>query len=163
MENQEKIELRSENLRNFIGQVPPLLTRIGTIIVSVLFIALCFVAYKIPYPFTVEAEGVVLKNENSAGEMQLRLAIPYKYFSHFQENLELKATFEGRDDVVIPCKIDSISDGIVTQNGETCFNAFCPLIQEYSAHYKLQPNQKATATIVIDNKTVWQRMFKKTN
>lgn len=162
MENQEKIELRSENLRNFIGQVPPLLTRIGTIIVSVLFIALCFAAYKIPYPFTVEAEGVVLKNENSAVEMQLRLAIPYKYFSHFQENLELKATFEGRDDVVIPCKIDSISDQIVTQNGDNYFYAYS-LLKKNADAYDLQPNMKVAATIVIDNRTVWQRMFKKTN
>ena len=160
MENQEKIELRSENLRNFIGQVPPLLTRIGTVIVALLFIGLCLAAYKIPYPFTVEAQGIVLK-ENSADELLIRLSIPYKNHNYFQKNLELNATLEGLDNVAIVGKIDSISEKIVTQNGENYFYAYSHLKKEIAAAYNLQSNQKATATIVIDNKTVWQRMVKK--
>ncbi|MBR6455564.1 MAG: HlyD family efflux transporter periplasmic adaptor subunit [Prevotella sp.] len=161
MENQEKIELRSENLRNFIGQVPPILTRIGTAIVSVLFIALCFAAYKIPYPFTVEAQGIVLKSGNSTDELSIRLSIPYKNYSHLQKNLELTATLEGVDNMAIVGKIDSISDKIVTQDGDNYFYAYSRLKKEIAAAHRLQPNMKATATIVIDNKTVWQRVFKK--
>lgn len=161
MEHQEKIELRSENLRNFIGQVPPLLTRIGTIIVTVLFAVLCFAAYKIPYPFTVEADGIVLKTGNSAEDLLIRWAIPYKNYSHFQKNLEMTATFERLDNVSITGKIDSISEKIVTQNGENYFYAYSVSGENVISNYNLQPNQKATATIVIDNKTVWQRMVKK--
>lgn len=161
MENQEKIELRSENLRNFIGQVPPLLTRIGTVIVTLLFIGLCLAAYKIPYPFTIEADGIVLKTGNSAENLLIRLSIPYKNYSHFQKNLEMTATFEGLDNVAIVGKIDSISEKIVTQNGENYFYAYSHLKNGMADSYNLQSNQKATATIVIDNKTVWQRMVKK--
>ena len=161
MEHQEKIELRSENLRNFIGQVPPLLTRISTVIVTVLFAVLCFAAYKIPYPFTVEAQGIVIKTEKEVSEMQLRLSIPYKNYSYFQKHLELNATLEGLDNVAIAGKIDSISEKIVTQNGENYFYAYSHLKNGMADSCNLQPNQKATATIVIDNKTVWQRMVKK--
>lgn len=160
MEHQEKIELRSENLRNFIGEVPPLLTRIGTIIVTVLFAVLCFAAYKIPYPFTVEAQGIVIKTEKEVSEMQLRLSIPYKNYSYFQKNLELNATLEGLDNVAIAGKIDSISEKIVTQNGENYFYAYSHLKNGMADSYNLQSNQKATATIVIDNKTLWQRVVK---
>ena len=47
---EEIIELRSENTRRFIGEMPPYLVRIGTMIISfivVLFVmAILFVEYK---------------------------------------------------------------------------------------------------------------------
>ena len=42
-----------------------------------------------------------------------------------------------------------------------CGIAYSHLKKEIAAAYNLQSNQKATATIVINNKTVWQRMVKK--
>ncbi|MBR5440483.1 MAG: hypothetical protein IKV37_02860, partial [Prevotella sp.] len=78
-----------------------------------------------------------------------------------QKNLELTATLEGVDNMAIVGKIDSISDKIVTQDGDNYFYAYSRLKKEIAAAHRLQPNMKATATIVIDNKTVWQRVFKK--
>lgn len=54
---EENIELRSENTRRFIGEVPPTLVRIGTVIISfvvVLFvIAVLFMKYKGEFLFAI--------------------------------------------------------------------------------------------------------------
>ena len=42
-----------------------------------------------------------------------------------------------------------------------CGIAYSHLKNGMADFYNLQSNQKATATIVIDNKTVWKRMVKK--
>ena len=102
-----------------------------------------------------------MKTGKSAEDLLIRLSIPYKNYSHFQKNLEMTATFEGLDNVAIVGKVDSISEKIVTQNGENYFYAYSHLKKGMADSCNLQPNQKATATIVIDNKTVWQRIVKK--
>lgn len=44
-ENQDKIELRSEKVRNIIGQMPPFLIRWGNTILLIIFLALLGVGY----------------------------------------------------------------------------------------------------------------------
>lgn len=144
-------------MRNFIGQVPPLLTRIGTVIVAALFVVLCFAAYTIPYPFTIEAEGIVLEENDTGEEMQLRLAVPYRYYGSFREDLEVSANLEGWDDIPITGNVTHYSDSIVTIGHENYFYAYASLKKGLSGHRRLQPNMKAAATIVVDDKTVWQR------
>lgn len=47
----EKIELRSEKVRNLIGEIPPSLVRWGTVVIVLIFLmlltAVCFLLY--PY------------------------------------------------------------------------------------------------------------------
>ena len=61
MEKNEKdldnIELRSEKVRNVIGKVPPRLVSLGTVIITVIVLALAVAFYKIPYPISIEANG----------------------------------------------------------------------------------------------------------
>ncbi|MBP3777072.1 MAG: hypothetical protein J6I37_08805 [Prevotella sp.] len=45
MEQEERIELRSEKVRNVIRQKPPFLVRWGTLIVLVVFLILCFITF----------------------------------------------------------------------------------------------------------------------
>ena len=46
----DNIELRSEKVRNVIGKVPPRLVSLGTIIITIIVLALAVAFYKIPYP-----------------------------------------------------------------------------------------------------------------
>ena len=153
--------MRSENLRNFIGEVPPLLTRIGTAIVTALFIALCLAFYKVPYPFTIEADGIILEENDMGEEMQLRLTVPYRYLSSFREHLEVNATLEGWDDVAITGNIIHYSDTIITVGGENYFHAYSSLKEEFADHNRLQPRMKVNAAIVINNLSLWQRLVQK--
>lgn len=49
---QEKIELRSEKARKFIGEIPPSLMRWGTAIMAIVFIALLAAVCLLPYPYS---------------------------------------------------------------------------------------------------------------
>ena len=49
----ENIELRSDKVRNVIGKVPPRLVSLGTVIITIIVLALAVAFYKIPYPTMV--------------------------------------------------------------------------------------------------------------
>ena len=56
-ESDDNIELRSEKVRNVIGKVPPRLVSLGTIVITIIVLALAVAFYKIPYPISIEVNG----------------------------------------------------------------------------------------------------------
>lgn len=48
----EKIELRSEKVRQLIGEIPPSLVRWGIAIIAIVFIALIAAVCLLPYPYS---------------------------------------------------------------------------------------------------------------
>lgn len=46
------IELRSEKVRNLLGEIPPLLVRWGMVIIVAIFLALLLVVCFVPYPYS---------------------------------------------------------------------------------------------------------------
>lgn len=52
MDTHDRIELRSEKVRNLIGDIPPVLVRWGIIIIMLIFIALILAIIFIPYPYS---------------------------------------------------------------------------------------------------------------
>lgn len=51
-DTRDRIELRSEKVRHLIGEIPPSLVRWGTVIITVIFIALVAALCLIPYPYS---------------------------------------------------------------------------------------------------------------
>lgn len=47
----DDIELRSEKVRNLLGEMPPSLVRWGTVIIIVLFLVLLLIGCFMPYPY----------------------------------------------------------------------------------------------------------------
>ena len=66
MEKDTNIELRSEALRNVIGQVPPLLVRVGTMVIVFIMLALALVVCFVPYPITIKSVFLHLLTLRSA-------------------------------------------------------------------------------------------------
>ncbi len=50
--NHDKIELRSEKVRQLIGEIPSSLVRWGTIIITIVFIAILAAVCLLPYPYS---------------------------------------------------------------------------------------------------------------
>lgn len=48
----DNIELRSEKVRQLIGEIPPSLVRWGTAIIAIIFIALIAAVCLLPYPYS---------------------------------------------------------------------------------------------------------------
>ena len=62
----DNIELRSEKVRNVIGKVPPRLVSLGTVIITIIVLALAVAFYKIPYPISIAAHVSFEGNDNAS-------------------------------------------------------------------------------------------------
>lgn len=62
------IELRSEKVRNLLGEIPPVLMRWGNVIILAIFLALLLVVCFVPYPHS-QGESI----------LQHLLRAPYRY------------------------------------------------------------------------------------
>lgn len=49
---QDSVELRSEKVRQLIGEIPPSLVRWGIAIIAIVFIALIAAVCLLPYPYS---------------------------------------------------------------------------------------------------------------
>ena len=158
----EKVELRSEKVRHVMGQTPPVLVRTGTMIVTVLFAIICYATYKIPYPFTIEADGIVISSDSIHNNLIIELFIPYRYNNYYQVvKRQVSTTYEGRESVVIECDIDSVSDNVVILNGENFFHAYTYISNDDIKKYRLKENMKVHSTTIINNKTILQQIIRK--
>ena len=153
MENKDfdNIELRSEKVRHIIGIVPPRLVRTGTVIISLVVVALAIAAYTIHYPITIEAQGEMEGNDT------LIVRVPYKYLYLFDEQRNVIVNYEGRDDndpsSVYP--IYSYDDRLLRM-GEN--NNFLAKVCVGADSARLQSGQKAEVRIVVSDRTLWQQI-----
>lgn len=46
------MELRSEKVRNLLGEIPPALVRCGTVIIVTIFLILLLIVCFMPYPYS---------------------------------------------------------------------------------------------------------------
>lgn len=150
----DNIELRSEKVRHIIGQVPPALVRTGTMVITLVVIALAVAFYTICYPITIEAQGKVTCNDS------VELLVPYKYLYLFDEPRTARLTIEGQDNDVAPivCPITSHNDKLLIISGNHYFAAKTHIRSNGS---NSQPGLKVSARIVVSDKTLWQQIFRK--
>ena len=148
----DNIELRSEKVRHIIGQVPPALVRTGTMVITLVVIALAIAFYTIRYPITIEAQGKVTRSDS------VELLVPYKYLYLFDEPRMARITLEGQDNDVasIVCSVTSHNDKLLVIAGNHYFAAKTYIRSNGS---NAQPGLKVSARIVVSDKTVWQQVF----
>ena len=149
----DNIELRSEKVRHIIGQVPPSLVRTGTMVITLVVIALVIASYTVRYPITIEAQGKVTSNDS------VELLVPYKYLYLFDESRTARITIEGQGDDVVPivCPVTSHNDKLLIIDGSHYFTAKTYIRSNGS---NAQPGLKVSARIVVSEKTLWQQVFK---
>ena len=158
MEQKEKeldnIELRSEKVRNVIGKVPPRLVSLGTVIITIIFLALAVAFYKIPYPISIETNGEVVNHRT------VQVFVPYKYLYLFKEPKTAHVSFEGYDNISYQFDVTSHSTKLVHKEDGNYFVATTTInTQGNSINSVLQKYMKADVRIIISNKTLWQQVF----
>jgi len=149
----DNIELRSEKVRRIIGQVPPALVRTGTMIITLVVIALASAFYTIRYPITIEVQGKVTDNGS------VELFVPYKYLHLFNEPRTVRVTLEGQDEDAAPIEypIISHSDRLSVIEGKHYFVAKTPI---QSCGRGTQSGVNVIGRVTVSDKTLWQRSFK---
>lgn len=158
MEQKEKeldnIELRSEKVRNVIGKVPPRLVSLGTVIITIIVLALAVAFYKIPYPISIETNGEVVNHRT------VQVFVPYKYLYLFNEPRTAHVSFEGYDNISYQFDVTSHSTKLVHKEDGNYFVATTTInTQGNSIKSVLQKYMKADVRIIISNKTLWQQVF----
>jgi hypothetical protein len=150
----DNIELRSEKVRNVIGKVPPRLVSLGTVIITIIVLALAVAFYKTPYPISIEANGEVINQRT------IQVFVPYKYLYLFNEQRTAHVSFEGYDNISYQFDVTSHSTKLVHKEDGNYFVAIATInTQGNSRKSVLQKYMKADIRIIISNKTLWQQVF----
>lgn len=147
------MELRSENTRRFIGQIPPRVMRCGTLLITLIVLALCWAAYTLPYPLSIDAVGQM------RGTDTLSVRVAYRYLYLFDCPRQAEVLFEGG---VLPsyrCTITGVDATLRIENGENYFEAkvYIPTdsVQAVSG-------QKAEVRLLVNDLSFGQQVFRQT-
>jgi len=70
--NTDNIELRSEKVRNIIGQIPPRIIRLGITVIFVIIIGILIGTYFFEYNYTIETTAII-KQKNDTTFIEIRI------------------------------------------------------------------------------------------
>lgn len=155
MENKD-IELRSDQVRKIIGQIPPVLIRSGMGIIGIIVALLLVVAAFVPYPETVDCNIIVTSTqENEAlaiGEL------PYAYIAQIKNGMKAEVELEGYTSKEYGYQegyLTMVSPKTINRNGQNYFNVTLSL-KEIPF---IQKGMKGKAFILLSDRTLFERIF----
>jgi hypothetical protein len=166
MDDKKDIELRSEKVRNIVGQIPPILLRRGITIISFILLSLFVSAYFIPYPETIHLDiqlQDVSNSEKIKGTAHCSPLIKSKLKEEQTISLELSGypasifgLIEGQILIINPIPESDISDQPLfkieisfPRELKTSYNKIIPYF----------PQMKGTGTILLSNETILKRFI----
>lgn len=159
MEKNKQIELRSEKVRNIIGQVPPILLRYGITIIALSLLMLIGIAAFIPYNSTIDTKVTISQDEK--GALHYSANIP-------QDAMKKQPQFAGittnfASDLPLPShfQIQSISDVANVSEKGTWFVATLKTESSFSRNIKLENVVTVPAKIELEKSSVLKWMIGK--
>lgn len=161
MENQEKIELRSEKVRNIIGEVPPVLVRSGIGIIFGLILLLFIAMYFIPYPETLKVEVIVTSASTHSVVAYADALVPFVYANQLEKDMEVRVDMEGyaeQDYGLVKGTVTEVSGQLVTYSNKNYI--IVKLLLHDNNYTELQTNMKGVASIMLSDKTLWEHLFR---
>ena len=156
----DNIELRSEKTRQIIGMVPSGIVRYGTLIITVIITVLLAVSYFVPYPENLQANATVVVDAD--GKLNVRAYILYSHINAIHEGMSAEIEFEGypsADYGYVSATISRIDKNVQNINGQNYFKVY--LNSQSNNTIALFEGMNGTANILISNKSVLQKMFKR--
>lgn len=118
-ENNNNIELRSEKVRNVIGQIPSRIIRIGIAVIFIVFMALFAGAYFIKFDRTIDSTAK-LSNENNNIHYVIR--IPYNKLKFVKPGQKLMVTVH--NDHSFTTTIQNIDSTLHLNNKQSYFQVY---------------------------------------
>lgn len=152
MEQEERqIELRSEKVRNLIGQIPPLLIRYGTLMIGIALLVMVGVSAFIPYQQSVEAEIYVTQGNTST--LDYSICIPQNVAN---KRLKTARVVSVSSELPLPThfQIENISDTIWIDGQNVCYTAILRPVIEISERIVLEKPISISGKILLEKKSV---------
>lgn len=157
MEKDTNIELRSEALRNVIGQVPPLLVRVGTMVIVFITLALALAVCFVPYPITIKSDGMVVATKGS-DLVAVRSRVPYKFLYVFDTTRVANVTYEGEPDVISNAKVVNVDTKIVRKGNDNYFTV--TLLSSTAPNVSsVVKGESVKVETIVSEKTIWQVLW----
>ena len=144
-----KIELRSEKVRHIIGEIPSRIVRYGITIITFVILGLLVGAYFIPYPETISAK-VQITNAH-----QGTIDFPYKYVNTIARGMTANIEVEGYD-----AETYGVANGVITATSAEG-SVFTAQVRITSCKYKLVSGMTGTASVLVSNESVLQRIVQR--
>ena len=147
-----EIELRSEKVRHIIGEIPSRIVRYGITIITIVILGLLIGAYFIPYPETISAKV------HMTSAYQGTIAVPYKYMNTMARGMTANIEVEGYD-----AETYGVANGVITATSHTPRqtaegSVFTVQVRITDCKYKLVSGMTGTASILVSNESVLQRI-----
>lgn len=106
--NSNNIEIRSEKVRNIIGQIPPRLIRSGISVISIVLVLIIICSYFFKYTYTIKSEAYFINSGNRLIGIVKIPAIQYVKIEKGQKVFVYFPMIPGMSTEMIICEIDSI-------------------------------------------------------
>lgn len=158
MEDYERIELRSEKVRNIIGRIPPMLIRIGITFICLLLIALFAAAWFIPYPESIKTQAEITAPKTAS------VYIPYRYITQIKKEMPVEIELEGynaRTYGYLKARITAISSKVEVRDGDNFFIVTVQLLPSPGFPALIEEHMKGNAFILLANKSIARHLINK--
>ena len=149
-----KIELRSEKVRHIIGEIPSRIVCYGITVITIVILGLLICAYFIPYPETISAKVQMISTHQGT------IAIPYKYVNTMASGMTANIEFDGYDAATYGTANGKIIATSHTPRQTASGSVFTVQVKVTAYKYKLVSGMAGTATILVSNESVLQRIVK---
>lgn len=152
----ENIELRSENVRKIIGQIPHALIRSGISVIALVIALLLAAAAFIPYPETLQGEAVIGNSDNNF--IYAHALLPYSSFAQVKTEMNVEIELEGfnaREYGHQHGTISYISPEVITRNGKNYFSVTIVL----SNHSFMREGMKGYVSVILSDRALLSRIF----
>lgn len=149
-----KIELRSEKVRNIIGEIPSGIVRYGITIITIVILVLLVGAYFIPYPETISAR--IEMTDRQQGTVD----IPYKYVNTIARGMTANIEVEGYD-----AETYGVANGVIITTSHTprqtaAGTMFTAQVKVTDCKYKIIGGMTGSASILVSNESILQRIVR---
>ena len=149
-----KIELRSEKVRNIIGEIPSGIVRYGITIITIVILVLLVGAYFIPYPETISAR--IEMTDRQQGTVD----IPYKYVNTIARGMTANIEVEGYD-----AETYGVANGVIITTSHTprqtaAGSMFTAQVKVTDCKYKIIGGMTGSASILVSNESILQRIVR---
>lgn len=157
MEDHEKIELRSEKVRNIIGRIPPILIRSGISFMSVIIFALLLAAWFVPYPESLRIRCEIISADDHS--LQAVASAPYSFINRIKKQMPVKIETEGYNPSSFGYtdgNIISMDDEILTRDGQNFFTIY---ISISPGSIPLKEKMKGQAIVLLSDKSLLKHIL----
>lgn len=111
-DNIDKLELRSEKVRNIIGRIPPIITRVGITLIFLIIAGFLIGSYYFEYDYTIETFALI---EQAQDTTSINIKIPANEIEKVKEGQEVVLSFDNIANIYnerLSVQIESVSETI---------------------------------------------------